>query len=110
MFPPSAAAAAPASGPVSPVVPSSAAQVDGSPRPLGWLAQHQRFLRLQLVGHRHKNSLNVVTVPSAVVSVSLTVWVLGGRLEHGHGVDVGELLRHVCANLDGVLEVAFVSN
>lgn len=108
-FSPSAAAAAPAPGPVAPVIPPPA-QGDSTPWTLRRLAQYQRLLRLQLVGHRHKNGLNVVAVSPAVVSVSLAVRVLCRCLKHGHGVGVGELLRHVRAHLDGVLEVALVSN
>lgn len=52
----------------------------------------------------------MVAVSSAMVSVSLAVWVLCGRLKQGHGVGVGELLRHICAHLDGVLQVALVSD
>lgn len=62
------------------------------------------------MGHRHKNSLNMVTVPSTTVSLSLAVWVLCRGLKQGQGVCVSKLLRHVCAHLDGLLEVTLVPN
>lgn len=48
----------------------------------------------------------MVTVSAA--SIPLAVWVLSRGLKKRHGVGVCELLRHVCAHLDGVLEVALV--
>lgn len=52
----------------------------------------------------------MVTVSSAIVSISLAVWIFCRRLKQGHGVSIGELLSHICAHLDGVLEVTLVSN
>lgn len=52
----------------------------------------------------------MITVSSAAVPVCLAVWVLGRCLKQGHGVGVSELLGHICAHLDGVLEVTLVSN
>lgn len=104
-----AAAAPPAPRPINSITPPPA-QIDGAPWSLWRLAQHQRLLRLQLVGHRHKNSLNVVTVPPAAASISLAVWVFCRSLKQRHGVGVCKLLCHICAHLDGVLEVTFVTN
>lgn len=105
----STAAAAPAPGPLSLLIPPPA-QVDGTPRPLRWLAQYERLLRFQLVGHCHKNRLDVIAVSSTAVPVSLAARVLRRRLEQGHGVGVGKLLCQIRAHLDGVLEVTLVSN
>lgn len=52
----------------------------------------------------------MVTVPSTTVSLSLAVWVLSRCLKQGQRVGVSELLRHVCAHLDGLLQVTLVSN
>lgn len=101
----SAATAAPAPGRLAAAIPRPA-QANRAPRALRRLTEDQRLLRLQLVGHGHKNGLHVVTVP--VVPVPLTVGVLGRRLEKRHGVRVRELLRHVRAHLHRVLQVALV--
>ena len=52
----------------------------------------------------------MVTVCSTTVSLPLAVWVLCRRLKQGQGVGVSKLLCHVCAHLDGLLEVTLVSN
>lgn len=109
----STAAAAPAPGSFSSVVTASA-QVDGSPPAFRRLAQHQRLLTLELVGHRHEDGLHVVAVSTArrrpLLAAAAAAGLLGRRLKQRHGVAVGELLRQVSAHLHRVVKVALVAH
>lgn len=64
------------------------------------LAEHQRFVALQLVSQGHKYRFHVVTV----------IGVLGGGLKQRHTVCVGKLLGQVCGHLDGASQVTLVSD
>lgn len=65
-----------------------------------WLAEHQRFVALQLVSQRHKYSFHMVIV----------IGVLSGGLKQRHTVCVGKLLGQVCGHLNGASQVTLISN
>lgn len=100
----SAAGAAPATACVVPAL----AQVDRGASGLSWrLTQHQGLLRLQLMGHGHKDGLHVITVPALLLPAA---WTLSRGLEQRHGVGVGKLLRRICSHLQRLPQVALVAH
>lgn len=75
------------------------------------LAQHQGFLRLELVRHSHEDSLHMVVVATVAVSAAVSVArILGWRLKQRHGVRVGKLLCRLGAHLGCVAKVTLVAH